>query len=1195
MKHDIKDILRNRILVLDGAMGTLIQKYKLEEKDFRLGFFEKHSIDLMGNNDVLSLTRPDVISEIHEKYLIAGADIIETNSFNANGISQEDYQLQHMVYDINFAAAKLAKAAANKFSNDEKPRFVAGSIGPTNRSASMSPKVENPGFRAVNFDQLVDAYYEQARGLVDGGCDLLLVETIFDTLNAKAALFAIENLAETNGKNIPVMVSGTITDASGRTLSGQTLEAFYNSLSHVNLLSIGLNCAMGAEQLKPFIAELSEICRFNVSVHPNAGLPNQFGEYDQSASEMADIIESLLKNKLLNIIGGCCGTTPLHIEKLVALTLNHSPRKLPEIYKKTRLSGLEALTIEKSSNFVNIGERTNVAGSKKFARLISEEKYEDALAIAAEQVNSGAQIIDVCMDDAMLDAEKSMVSFLNLLASEPEIARIPVMIDSSKWSVLEAGLKCVQGKSIVNSISLKEGDDVFIQQAKKIRKYGAVAVVMLFDEKGQADSLERKIEIAIRSYQLLTEIAFLPAEDIIFDPNILAIGTGIEEHANYGVDFINATKWIKQNLPGSKVSGGVSNLSFSFRGNNKVREAMHSVFLFNAINAGMDMGIVNPALLEVFDSIPSELLQLVEDVVLNRRKDATEKLVVYAETISETISIEIQHEEWRQKDVNQRLSHALIKGITEFIQEDTEEARQQKDYALQVVEGPLMKGINRVGELFGEGKMFLPQVVKSARVMKMAVSFLLPHIEAEKAKSGKNSSAGRILLATVKGDVHDIGKNIVGVVLACNNFEIIDLGVMVSADKIIQTAIRENVDAIGLSGLISPSLEEMVNVAKKMEKSGANIPLLIGGATTSKIHTAVKIDPNYSGKVFYVKDASQAVYFAANLLSEENGESFRRNTETEYQILRKKFAASSKRYISLEKANLNNLKINWEEKRPVLPNFLGKMTLTNISLKELLPYINWTSFFHEWGIKGKYPALIEDPNKGREAKKLFDDANNFLREITDKKMLTANAVFGIFPANSIGNDVVLTDEKQKIVFNFLRNQEEKAEGIPNLCLSDFVAPKNSGIQDYLGVFAVTTGINADLHAKRFREENDDFSSITIKVLANCLAEALAEWLHQKIRKEFWGYAKDESLSQKELLQKKYFGIRPAFGYPACPNHSEKIKLFDLLSVEKNTGIKLTENYSMKPGASLCGLFFANSESQYFNLGKIQEDQVVYNP
>ncbi|MBN2682100.1 MAG: methionine synthase [Bacteroidales bacterium] len=1185
MKPDIKEILKSRILVLDGAMGTLIQKYKLKEEDFRRGFFENHSIELKGNNDVLSLTRPDIIAEIHEKYLSAGADIIETNSFNANGISQADYGLEDRVYEINFASAQIAKAAAQKFSTLKKPRFVAGSIGPTNRSASMSPDVENPGFRAVNFDLLVEAYYHQAKGLIEGGCDLLLIETVFDTLNAKAAFFAVNKLIEEKVKVIPVMISGTITDGSGRILSGQTLEAFYNSIEHFDLLSVGLNCAMGAEQLKPFIEELSGLCKFNLSVHPNAGLPNQFGEYDQSAQEMADIVESLLQKNLLNIIGGCCGTTPVHIEKLAALAENYRPRIIPEISIKTKLSGLEALTIDKNRNFVNIGERTNVAGSKKFARLIKEEKFDEALSVAREQVNSGGQIIDICMDDAMLDAEKAMVNFLNLIASEPEIAKVPLMIDSSKWSVLEAGLKCVQGKSLVNSISLKEGEEIFVERAKLIKNYGASAVVMLFDEKGQADSFKRKIEIAERSYKILCEKADFPAENIVFDPNILAIGTGIKEHSNYAVDFINATKWIKENLPFAKVSGGVSNLSFAFRGNDKVREAMHSVFLYHAIKAGMDMGIVNPGLLEVYDNIPQNLLKLVEDVVLNRRKDAAERLVVFAQSISQTVAESEQEASWRKNDVNQRLSYSMIKGIGDFLETDVEEARKNSSFAINVIEGPLMDGMNKVGELFGSGKMFLPQVVKSARIMKKAVSFLLPHIESEKNAANDRSSNGKILLATVKGDVHDIGKNIVGVVLACNNYEIIDLGVMVSAEKIVQTAIKESVDIIGLSGLITPSLEEMAIVASEMQATGLKIPLLIGGATTSKIHTALKIRPNYSGAVVHVNDASLAVNVVSNLLSKEKSESFIINLEQENLRLIEKYSNNSKKYISPEEADKNKLKTNWKEFEISKPKVLGITKFEEINISELLPYIDWTFFFHAWEIKGRYPAIISDPVKGKEAKKLYEEAQNYLKKIIDNKMLVAKAVCGIFPANSLGNNIKLVHNEEEFTFHFYRNREEKEAGIPNLCLADYIAPENSGVQDYIGAFAVTAGINADYHANKYREELNDFGAIMIKILADRLAEALTEWLHRKVRKEIWAYVPEENLTPAELLTEKYRGIRPAFGYPACPVHSDKKILFNLLDVEKNTGIQLTENFSMNPGASVCGLYFSHPQAKYFTVGK----------
>lgn len=1191
----ITDLIKTKILVLDGAMGTMIQRYKLKEEDFRGDRFKNSIIDMKGNNDLLSLTQPVIISEIHEAYLKAGADIIETNSFNSNCISLADYNLESLVYELNKTSASLAKKATNKFSTAEKPRFVAGSIGPTSKTASMSPDVNDPGFRAVDFDMLSDSYYEQSKGLMDGGADILLIETVFDTLNAKAALFGIEKLFSETGKRLPVMVSGTISDASGRMLSGQTLEAFYHSVSHADLLSVGLNCALGAEQLLPFVEELSGISKFYISAHPNAGLPNQFGEYDQSAQEMADIVEKLLQKNQVNIIGGCCGTTPLHIEKIAEKVSKYKPRVLPEIQKLTRLSGLEPLIIRENSNFINIGERTNVAGSKKFARLIAEEKYDEALSVARNQVEGGAQAIDICMDDAMLDAKKAMVNFIHLIASEPDIARCPVMIDSSKWEVIEAGLKCLQGKGIVNSISLKEGEQKFIEQATKIKNYGAAVVIMLFDEKGQAGTYERKIEIARRSYDILIKKVFFPAEDIIFDPNILSIATGIEEHNNYAVDYIRACRWIKENLPYAKVSGGVSNLSFSFRGNDIVREAMHSVFLYHAIKAGMDMGIVNPALLEVYDEIPADLLILTEDIVFNRRKDATERLVSFAEKSGNKEQKEEKQQKWRELPFKERLTYSLIKGISDFIDEDVEACRKEFPYALYVIEGPLMEGMNTVGDLFGSGKMFLPQVVKSARVMKKAVAYLLPYIEEEKKISGEKHVAGKVLLATVKGDVHDIGKNIVGVVLACNNYEVIDMGVMVSADKIVETAIKEKVDIIGLSGLITPSLEEMAIVAEKMAAKNLYIPLLIGGATTSEIHTAIKIAPNCESPVIYVKDASKSVGIVNNLLTAALKKDYIRDIVEDYRQIREKHKNLKKNYLSIESARKNKLLIDWNKAEICKPKSLGLTVFKNYPLEEIAKYIDWTFFFHTWEMNGKYPEILTDPVKGTEAKKLYDDAQMLLEKIIEKKMISANAVTGFFPANSIGDDILVYGDENRSIpiasFYHLRNQEEKEEGIPNLCLADFIAPEASAIKDYIGVFAVTTGINVDEQVKKFEEQNDDYNAIMIKALADRLAEAFAELLHEKTRKELWNYNPSEKLTIQEIIRGKYRGIRPASGYPACPDHLEKITIFDILKVTENAGIVLTENMSMFPGASVCGLYFAHPESQYFTVGKISEDQV----
>ncbi len=1195
----IKSELAKKVLVLDGAMGTMIQRHKLKEEDYRGIRFKDFDYEVKGNNDLLSLTNPKLIENIHKEYLEAGADLIETNTFNANKISLADYHMESIAYEINFESAKIAKRAVVAFTeqNPEKAKFVVGSMGPTNRTTSMSPDVNDPGFRAVTFDDMKEAYYEQADGLLDGGADVFMVETIFDTLNAKAALFAIEELFENKGIKLPVMVSGTITDASGRTLSGQTLKAFFNSVSHIDLLSIGLNCALGAEQLRQYIEELSKISKFNVSAHPNAGLPNQFGEYDESAEEMGAILEGFMKEGFVNIIGGCCGTNPTHIKRIAEIAEKYPPRKLPKIEILTRLSGLEHLTFAKESNFVNVGERTNVAGSRKFLRLIKEEKFDEALSVARNQVENGAQVIDICMDEAMLDSEASMVKFLNLVASEPDISKLPIMIDSSKWSVIEAGLKCVQGKSVVNSISLKEGEEAFISYAKLIRMYGAATVVMLFDEKGQADTYERKIEIAEKSYKILTEKVGFAPEDIIFDPNVLAVATGIEEHNNYAVNFIKATKWIKENLPYAKVSGGVSNLSFSFRGNNTVREAMHSAFLYHAINAGMDMAIVNPSMLEIYDNIPKDLLLLVEDVVLNRRKDATERLIVFAEKIVATDKKEEKKDEWREKSVQERLSYALVKGITDFIEEDAEEARKHYDQSLKIVEQPLMDGMNIVGDLFGSGKMFLPQVVKSARVMKKAVAYLMPYIEEEKKLSGNTSAAGKILMATVKGDVHDIGKNIVGVVLACNNYDIIDLGVMVSAEKIIDAAIKENVDVIGLSGLITPSLEEMVHVAEEMKRRNVNIPLMVGGATTSKIHTAVKIAPAVEMPAIHVKDASRSVAVVSNLLSATLKQNFLKEVIEEYRAIREQNAAkkSGKTHIDLEQARKNKVNIDWDRSLISKPTSIGNTILTAYPLKEIAEYIDWTFFFHAWEINGKYPKIFDDPVKGEEAKKLYDDAQEMLKQIIDKKILTANAVFGIYPANAIGDDIeIYSDDKREKpvnVLHHLRNQQIKEEGEFNACLSDFIAPKNIGIDDYIGAFAVTCGIGVDEQVRKYEENNDDYSALMIKILADRLAEAFAELLHKKVRKEHWAYSPNENLGVTELIREKYRGIRPAAGYPACPDHTEKQITFDLLEAEKNTQIKLTESFMMNPGASVSGLYFAHPESKYFNVQKIGKDQV----
>jgi 5-methyltetrahydrofolate--homocysteine methyltransferase len=1190
--------LKQRIIVMDGAMGSLIQEYRLSETDFRSSRFRDFPYDLNGNFDVLSLTRPDIITTIHERYLEAGADIIETNTFSANRISQGDYHFEEFVYEMNLAAAKLARDAADRFTlgDPSKPRFVAGSIGPTNKTASISPDVNNPGFRSVTFDELVEAYSEQAKGLIDGGVDLLAVETIFDTLNAKAALFAIEQMSSEKSIKVPLIVSGTITDASGRTLSGQTLQAFLYSIAHADILAIGLNCSLGAKEMRPFLEELSGKTNHYVSVYPNAGLPNQFGEYDQGPEEMGIQMKDFLDHGFVNIIGGCCGTTPAHISRLTELAAVAKTRVPPQIPRELRLSGLEPLTVYKGSNFINIGERTNVSGSKKFARLIREGRYEEALSVARDQVEGGAQIIDVNMDDAMLDAEKEMVTFLNLMMSDPDIAKLPVMLDSSKWTVIEAGLKCLQGRAIVNSISLKEGEEVFRKQALKIKNYGAAAIIMAFDEEGQAVNFKRKTDICKRAYEILTRKVGFPPEDIIFDPNILAIATGIEEHNNYAVDFINTTKWIKDNIPYAKVSGGVSNLSFSFRGNDPIREAMHSAFLYHAIKAGMDMGIVNPGMLQVYDKISPELLELVEDVILNRRPDATERLVEYAEQVKHTRVRQKAGDDWRNLTVQERLSHALVKGLTDYIEEDVLEARKHYPTALEIIEGPLMKGMDIVGDLFGSGKMFLPQVIKSARVMKKAVATLLPYIEEERKIAGERKSSGKILLATVKGDVHDIGKNIVGVVLGCNNYEIIDLGVLVPAEKIISTAIEKQVDIVGLSGLITPSLEEMVHMAKEMERNNLRMPLLIGGATTSRIHTAVKIEPNYSSPVIHVKDASKSVSVVSQLLSPDHHDIFIKQTLDDNQELRQKYESTKAQtsYLTIEEARRKRLQCDWKKTHIHKPSFIGSKVIKGFPIQEIRDYISWIFFFIAWQLKGKWPDILEDPKQGEEARKLYEDAQNMLDAIARQNWLTANAVIGFYPANSIGDDIeVYSDEsRSQIIARFinLRNQVKKDDGQPNLCLSDFIAPKESGINDYIGAFAATAGIGIEERIHKFEQNHDDYNSIMIKALADRLAEAFTELLHEKVRKEYWGYAPQERLTLDELILEKYQGIRPAYGYPACPDHSEKETLFRLLDAEKLTGISLTENFSMYPAASVSGLFFAHPESRYFFVGKISVDQ-----
>jgi 5-methyltetrahydrofolate--homocysteine methyltransferase len=1190
---NIKEILAERILVLDGAMGTMIQRYKLEEKDFRGDVFLDSEIPLQGNNDLLSITRPEIIKAIHAEYFAAGADIVETNTFSGTTIAQADYQLEKAVYDINYQSAKIAKEVAAEFSAKEpnKPRFVAGAMGPTNRTASMSPDVNDPGFRAITFDQLVVAYKDQVKGLIEGGVDILLVETIFDTLNAKAALFAIDTYFEESGNRIPIMVSGTITDASGRTLSGQTVEAFLISISHMDLLSVGFNCALGAKQLRPHIQTIAERTPFFVSAYPNAGLPNEFGEYDEEAPETANQVEDFIKDGLINIIGGCCGTTPEHIAAMADVAEKYAPREKKQEGVLPNFSGLEPLLLRPESNFVNVGERTNVTGSLKFKRLIKEEKYEEAISVALSQVEGGAQVIDVNMDEGMLESEEVMTRFLNLIASEPDIAKLPIMIDSSKWSVIEAGLKCTQGKSIVNSISLKEGEEVFLERAKLIKRYGAAVIVMAFDETGQADTYEKRISICERAYKLLTEQLNFSAHDIIFDPNILTVATGLEEHNNYAVDFINATRWIKQNLPGALVSGGVSNVSFSFRGNNVVREAIHSAFLYHAIKAGMDMGIVNPAMLEVYADIPADLLEYVEDVLLNRRDDATERLVDFAETVGAKEEVEVATQEWRNESVESRLSHALVRGIVEFIDEDVEECRLKYARPIEVIEGPLMDGMNVVGDLFGEGKMFLPQVVKSARVMKKAVAHLLPFIEAEKGE-GRQSN-GKILLATVKGDVHDIGKNIVGVVLGCNNYEIIDLGVMVPAEKIIEVAKEEKVDVIGLSGLITPSLDEMVYVAKELEREGMSLPLLIGGATTSRVHTAVKVDEHFKkGQTVHVLDASRSVPVVGKLLNEHKV-GFVKEIQEDYQRLRDLHSKrrAKKEFLKIDQAHQNKFLIDFEKDKLVKPNLLGNKVFENYDLREIAEYLDWTPFFRTWELAGKYPAILEDEVVGEHATNLFKDAKKMLAQIIDEKWLEAKAVIGIWEANSV-NDTIIEVNNGAANLQQLRQQSKKAPGIPSISLADFIAPKLTGIQDYVGGFVVTTGLGIDKHIARFEADHDDYNSIMLKALADRLAEAFTELMHKKVRTEYWGYAVNEDLDNEALIKESYKGIRPAPGYPACPDHTLKRDLFKLLDATKFTGVDLTESLAMYPTASVSGFYFGNPQAKYFGLGKIEKDQIT---
>jgi 5-methyltetrahydrofolate--homocysteine methyltransferase len=1211
--------IKDRILILDGAMGTMIQGYGLEEADYRGERFADWKSDLKGNNDLLVLTRPEIIVEIHGQYMEAGADILETNTFNATRIAMADYGMEEMVPEINREAARIAREVADAWTakNPGKPRFVAGVLGPTNRTASISPDVNDPGFRNIDLDTLVAAYGEAAEALVEGGADLLLIETVFDTLNAKAAVFAVETLFEDSGRRLPVMISGTITDASGRTLSGQTTEAFWNSLRHARPFSFGLNCALGPKELRAHVEELAHIADVPVSAHPNAGLPNEFGGYDETPEQMAEEIGEWARSGFLNIVGGCCGTTPAHIRAIAEAVAEVPPREIPKLAPACRLSGLEPCNITEDSLFVNVGERTNVTGSARFKRLIKDGDYETALEVAASQVENGAQVIDVNMDEGMLDAKAAMVRFLNLMASEPDISRVPVMIDSSKWEVIEAGLKCIQGKGVVNSISLKEGDEAFIEHARLVRRYGAAVIVMAFDEQGQADTKERKVGICERAYRILTEQVGFPAEDIIFDPNIFAIATGIEEHSNYGVDFIEATREIKQRLPHALISGGVSNVSFSFRGNEPVREAIHAVFLYHAIHAGMDMGIVNAGQLAVYDEIDPDLRERVEDVVLNRRADATDRLLEVAERYRGAGGEARKEDlEWRKLPVGKRLEHALVKGIDAHVVEDTEEARQQVEHPIHVIEGPLMDGMNVVGDLFGDGKMFLPQVVKSARVMKKAVAHLIPFIEALKREGDRPN--GKVLMATVKGDVHDIGKNIVGVVLQCNNFEVIDLGVMVPAQKILDTAREQDVDVIGLSGLITPSLEEMAHMAKEMQRLGFRLPLLIGGATTSRAHTAVKIEPHYSGPTVWVKDASRAVGVVQSLISENTRDGFVAKVRVEYEEVRATHADRQKtqKWLTLEQARENRTPIDWAGYQPPRPRALDEepaaegltvlhpygrdsvvIRLDDYPLKELKNYIDWTPFFHAWELHAAYPRIFEDEVVGEEAKKLFADATAMLEKIIAERWLKARGVIGFFPANSVdADDIELYQDEDRtrplMRLHHLRQQTERRGRGPNQCLADFIAPRETGIPDYLGSFAVTAGIGIDEHVKRFEAAHDDYHAIMLKALADRLAEAFAERMHERVRREFWAYAPDEGLDNEALIREQYRGIRPAPGYPACPEHTEKGLLWQLIDPVENAGMTITESFAMLPTAAVSGWYFAHPQAKYFNVGRINRDQVA---
>ena len=1214
---ELQQALQQRILVLDGAMGTMIQRRKLEEADYRGERFADWPSDVKGNNDLLVLTQPHIIQQIHEEYLAAGADILETNTFNSTTIAMADYDMEDLSYEMNVVAAKLARESCDKYSTDDKPRFVAGVLGPTNRTASISPDVNDPGFRNVSFQELVDAYVESTKGLIEGGADIIMIETIFDTLNAKAAIFAVKQAFDEIGEEYPIMISGTITDRSGRTLSGQTTEAFYNSLNHAEPVSFGLNCALGPDLLRQYVEELSRISSTYVSAHPNAGLPNEFGEYDLDPQDMATHIKEWAESGFLNIVGGCCGSSPEHIKAIAEAVSSIAPRVIPEIPVECRLSGLEPFNIGKDSLFVNVGERTNVTGSLRFKRLIKEEDYDTALEVALDQVQAGAQIIDINMDEGLLDSKECMVRFLNLIASEPDISRVPIMIDSSKWEVIEAGLRSIQGKGIVNSISMKEGVDNFLNQARLVRRYGAAVIVMAFDEVGQADTRERKVEICTQAYNLLTQEVGFPPEDIIFDPNIFAVGTGIEEHNNYAVDFIEATKDITQTLPHALVSGGVSNVSFSFRGNNPVREAIHAVFLYHAIHNGMSMGIVNAAQLAIMDDLPTALRDAVEDLVLNRREDATERLMdIAGDYLGDGKSAEKKEDlEWRSLPIAKRLEHALVKGIDAYVVEDTEEARKELGKPISVIEGPLMDGMNVVGDLFGDGKMFLPQVVKSARVMKKAVAYLLPYLEAE--KEGDLQANGKILMATVKGDVHDIGKNIVGVVLQCNNYEIIDMGVMVPTADILHKAVEEKVDIIGLSGLITPSLDEMVYVGKEMQRRGMDLPLLIGGATTSKIHTAVKIDPEYQGAVIYVADASRAVGVASKLLSDTDRDEFIKGYKDQYEALRVKRAANQrvKKSSPLTVARANKVPIDWDGGyQPLKPVYLETseagegfsvqhletggviLQFDDYPLDDLIERFDWTQFFRSWELAGKFPAILTDKVVGEEATKLYEEAKALLVQVVKEKWITAKAVLGFFPANTVNDDDIelYTDETRKTVrigLHHIRQQLDRKGQRPNFCLADFIAPKDSGVADWLGAFAVTGGLGIEPYLEKFRADHDDYNAILLEALCDRFAEAMAERMHERVRKEFWGYGADEALSNEELIQEAYQGIRPAPGYPACPDHTEKASLWELLEVEKRIGMTLTESYAMYPAASVSGWYFSHPESRYFGTGKIQKDQV----